>query len=129
MSMSSLFSELNAPLRNSMWSWGAVRESDRTVFLRVWQEGHRKINNKHCVWVCDTDGSNQTLGGNERRQQIELIKEGYRAFMIMCESEGGNCEKVSHFIDAQLFVGGMLVKHDGQMYLEYLSRIDVELMR
>jgi hypothetical protein len=127
--MSSLFSELNAPLRNSLWSWGSVRESDRTVFLRVWEEGYRKIDDRRCVWVCDTDGSNQTLGGNERRRQVELIKEGYRAFMIMCKSEDGNCEKVIHFNDEQLFVAGRLIEFEGQMYLEYLGRIDVELAR
>ncbi len=128
MSMSSLFSELNAPLRNSMWSWGAVRESDRTVFLRVWEEGYRRIDNRRCIWVCDTDGANQTLGGNERRQHVELIKRGYRAFMIMCISEG-NCEKVIDFNDEQLFVGGKLIEFDGEIYLEYIDRIDVRKAR
>jgi hypothetical protein len=112
-----------------MWSWGAVRESDRTIFLRVWQEGYKKIDNSRCVWVCDTDGSNQTLGGNERRRQVELIKDGYRAFMIMCKSEDGNCEKVIDFDQEQLFVGGKLIEVDGQMYLEYLGRIDVREAR
>ncbi len=37
-SRAELFSYLGAPLNNVQWSWGAVRETDGSVFLVVWQD-------------------------------------------------------------------------------------------
>jgi hypothetical protein len=37
-SRAELFSYIGAPLNNVQWSWGAVRETDSSVFLVVWQD-------------------------------------------------------------------------------------------
>jgi hypothetical protein len=37
-SRAELFGYLGAPLNNVQWSWGAVRETDGSVFLVVWQD-------------------------------------------------------------------------------------------
>jgi NADPH:quinone reductase-like Zn-dependent oxidoreductase len=37
-SRAELFSYIGAPLNNVQWSWGAVRETDGSVFLVVWQD-------------------------------------------------------------------------------------------
>ncbi len=36
MSITAMFENLGAPLANSRWSWGGVRQ-DGAVVLRVWQ--------------------------------------------------------------------------------------------
>ncbi len=131
MGISELFKELDAPLHNIMWSWGAIRELDKTVFLRVWQEGtaKNKLDKKYYTWICDTNENNKTPGKNERRRQVSLIKNGYRAYMIMCESEDGNCEKIKDYNAKELLVGGQLIEIDGAILLENIGRIPVQEMR
>jgi hypothetical protein len=51
MTLSQLFEQLGAPLANVRWSWGAVRESDSAVFLRVWQDECRPIDGRMCVRI------------------------------------------------------------------------------
>jgi len=133
--MSSLFEELNAPLNNIMWSWGAVREFDKCVFLRVWQDGTSKLEqfgNRYYTWVSDIDQNDQSLGANERRNHVALIKAGYNAYMIMCEvsdevSQGSR--KVKDFNDQELFVGGKLIEHLGSLWLENVKRIPIREAR
>ena len=131
MSMTSHFQELDAPLANSMWSWGAVREADKTVFLRVWQAGTKKypeLENKYYTWVIDADGSDQSLGANERRKHLQLIEQGYTVYMIMCQEWDDDESRpkqgsVKDFNDDELFLGGRLVKYRGNILLEHAKRV------
>jgi len=128
MSMSAFFEELGAPLKNKMWSWGAVRESDKTVFLRVWQNDCDRIDDlgkRWFTWVIDS--TNNSLGGNERRMHVDLIKSGYKAYMIMCQGPEGKDygDKIADFDRRDLRPGGELIEHDGSIKLETLPRIPV----
>jgi hypothetical protein len=50
-SQKDLFGSLGAPLANSRWSWGSVRESDGSVFLRVWQDQTRRLEDKLFIQI------------------------------------------------------------------------------
>ena len=133
MSMSSHFEELGAPLTNNMWSWGAVRDSDKTLFLRVWQDGttkYEELGNNYYTWVTDVDNSNNSLGASERRSHVKLISEGYIVYMVMCQAQDGDSVdakqgSVKDFNDKELFLGGRLVEYKGQILLENVKRVPV----
>ncbi len=50
MGITELFEKLGAPLKNQIWSWGAVSE-EGDVYLRVWQDRFRIIDGKQTVQV------------------------------------------------------------------------------
>lgn len=131
MSMTSHFAELSAPLTNSNWSWGAVRESDKTVFLRVWQDGtskYKELGKNYYTWVTDVDDANKSLGAIERRKHVKLISEGYTAYMVMCQGQDDDSSiakqgSVKDFNDKELFLGGQLVEYNGEILLENVERV------
>jgi hypothetical protein len=52
MSQKDFFAKLGAPLVNVRWSWGAIRERDTTVFLRVWDHEVQTREGREFVRVC-----------------------------------------------------------------------------
>ena len=128
MSISELFEDLGAPLNNRMWSWGAVRESDKTVFLRVWQHGtnkYQELDGKYYTWLSDMDAADQSLGAAERRKHVDLIKnEGYKIYMIMCVSADivGKMGSIQEFDDKEVRIGGKVVEHNGEILVEDVRR-------
>lgn len=134
MSPSELFRRLGAPLKNVVWSWGAVRSSDNTVFLRVWQDRERKVDGKwytrlthHAVFVDDP----ANLGWQERLAHVAKIREGAPCYLVMCEAKDVNASPraIKSFNDRELFVGGAVVEMDGDWWIERTARISArELM-
>jgi len=53
---STFFAWLGAPLVNSRWSWGAVRPTDGTVFLLVWQDRMAEVGGARLVQVVRRSG-------------------------------------------------------------------------
>lgn len=131
MSISALFEELGAPLNNRMWSWGGVRESDKSIFFRVWQDGtHRfeHLGKSYFTWLSDVGETDQSLGAAERRRHIELIrKEGYKVYMIMCVAEDDEAEtrSIREFDRKEVRLGGKLIEISGSFYIENIRRIPV----
>lgn len=131
--MSAVFEQVGAPLNNHTWSWGAVREHDKIVFLRVWEDEGRKMDDlpeKYFIGVWTTDSTDTSLGANERRSHIELIKAGYKVYLLMCE-RGATASKssVSAFDARELRDGGRLIERDGVLWIALLARVPVRLMR
>ena len=77
MSQAELFETLGAPLKNVRWSWGGVRKSDGAVFLRVWQDGTKKINGKRYIWISVESPLGNDLGENERMDHLKLVQAGH----------------------------------------------------
>jgi hypothetical protein len=128
MTLTELSAYLGAPLTNTRWSWGAVRETDGTVFLRVWQDEGQRIDGRNFTRISANafflanDPTN--LGYMERSRHIELIRGGARSYMIMCwgrDTEGGLSE-ILGFDDRELFVGGELIEIDGEFWLQRVGR-------
>jgi len=129
-SVSALFARLGAPLRNVRYSWGGVRP-DGTVILRVWQDETGKIDGKRCVQITNHEffqGKSPNLGYEERNRQIELIRSGASCWMIMCEQVQPPRvpREIYQFNGNELFVGGALVDHEGETWIEWVHRIPVQ---
>lgn len=79
MNLTELFAYLGARLANNRWSWGAVRQADGAVFLRVWQDEWQRVDGLCAVRI--TDNRNfadvpDNLGYAERLRHIDLLRGG-----------------------------------------------------
>lgn len=80
---------LRAPLHNPRWSWGAVRDLDQAVFLRVWEDEKIRHDDKWYMRLTAhahfaTDPNNK--GWQERLRHLALVQNGGVAYMVMCEA-------------------------------------------
>src|SRR5687768_5825819 len=123
MSISDFFKKLGAPLKNTRWSWGAIRPADEAVFLRVWQD--RKIVRERVIYMMVTHhekyaNDEAALGYQERMQHVSKLRAGSRCYMVMCLAKNPNASprKIRSFDHDRIFVGGSLVEHDGDTYVE-----------
>lgn len=126
MSITAMFEKLGAPLANSRWSWGGVRQ-DGAVVLRVWQNETRRIDGQthiqlthHAAFV----GREDNLGYQERLQQIAQIRDGAKCYMVMCEPR--DTQEVPRVIKAfnerELFCAGELVAQHGDFWAPIADR-------
>ena len=134
MSPTDFFKYLGAPLANQRWSWGARRESDGALFLRVWQDETRKFEGKLYVqvtshqWFKDDQGN---LGYVERLRHVDAIRQGAPAFAVMCVARDTNASPrvIQKFDRNDLFVGGALRQEDEEEWLELKGRKPVSELR
>jgi hypothetical protein len=134
MSISALFKELGAPLHNVLWSWGAVRNSDNSVFLRVWQDGTKKfkqLDGRYYTWLCDEDDKDKSNGAIERRGHVALIENGSKAYLIMCKAQDEEAQSrtICGFDDETLHVGGELIRYDGGIWIANIGKRPVREIR
>ena len=131
MNQKTLFERLGAPLGNVRWSWGAVRQQDGAVFLRVWQDECRGFNNRLFMRITDHDYFSKNdpanLGWLERLKHVDLIRNDPLVYMVMCVAEDINAtpRKVKGFNKNEVFTGGCLVDCDGETWLELGERVNV----
>ena len=134
MSLTAYFERLGAPLKNSRWSWGAVREADGAVFLRVWQDQKVRLDGKTYMMVTHHDayvGNKSSPGYRERLQHVELARDGRPTYMIMClvDDPEASPRIIKSFNKDDVFVGGELIEHDGDAWLEFADRVDSRSVR
>lgn len=130
MSISAHFFSLGAPLRNIRWSWGAVRNSDGAIFLRVWRD--EKIHQDRRSFMRVTAHAHfvdrpQNLGWRERLRQVEEIKGGAIAYMIVCDAVDPSAvpRTIRKFDNKTIFLGGELLEYEGDSWLELAKPIAV----
>ncbi len=134
MSPTDFFKLLGAPLTNQRWSWGALREADNTLFLRVWQDETRKIDGKlHAMvtahaWFKDDPGN---LGYAERLRHVEASRKGAPTYAVMCLAKDKTVSPrvIEKYDRDQLFVGGGLRTDAGEEWLELTGRKPVSEVR
>ena len=126
MCITAMFEKIGAPLANSRWSWGGVRQ-DGSVVLRVWQDETRRINGQthiqlthHAAFV----GREDNLGYQERLQQIARVRDGAQCYMVMCEQRDRLevPRVIKKFNDRELFRAGELVEQDGDFWAPLAAR-------
>ena len=131
MSISSFFSKLGAPLKNVRWSWGAVRDGDGAVFLRVWQD--RKFVDDERVPVMQiTDHEKYANapykpGWEERLKHIELVRKGAKCYLVMCRAKDPNVSprEIAGWNKREVFVGGELREVKGDTWIEAIRRVPI----
>lgn len=131
MSITGLFSKLDAPLVNSRWSWGSVRATDGVVILRVWQDKKTRLNDHWYMMITHHDkhkGEINNLGYKERNKQVELVKSGAPCYMIMCQAVDIKAvpRKIKSFNKNDIFIGGKTIEKDGDTWIEMLDRVPVK---
>jgi hypothetical protein len=130
--MSALFARLGAPLQDLRRSWGGVC-ADGTVILRVWQDETGRVDGKRCVQITNHEffqGKGPSFGYEERNRHIEHIRGGAKCFMVMCEQKIPACtpREIHQFNGNELFVGGALLDHDGETWIEWVNRVPVQTL-
>ncbi len=133
MTQTQYFEWLGAPLANTRWSWGSVRD-DGVVFLRAWQDETVKLDGKRYIWVVQhsafvDDQSN--LGYQERIKHVDLVRAGAKCYIVMVEADSAKLpERIIKSYDSDdVFAAGSLREHDGGDWIELLQRVPASQIR
>lgn len=118
---------LHAPVANVRWSWGAVDERTRRVFLRLWRMDIEMPDGIRLIRVLGTRTSNGP-GRSERARHVELIRSGYTAFAVVCDKENRGAGSILGFDHNQLLRLGRMLEQDGVVSMEILGSIAVEAL-
>ena len=127
MNQRDFFAAFGAPLANVRWSWGAVRESDGAVFLRVWRDN--VLSHDGAMFVRVTNHSytgHQALHGHrERLYHLDLIRRGAPCYLVFCVAENPHAvpRTVRSFAIETVVPGGRVANIDGAWYIEMLSPV------
>jgi hypothetical protein len=78
--------DLNAPLHNSRWSYGAVSRDGERVVLRAWGFEMKRIDDERAYKICGADWK-KTPGRGERVEHIAAIEAGKHGELIICTPE------------------------------------------
>lgn len=129
MSLTDFFKKIGAPLGNNRWSWGGVR-ADGSVVLRVWQDETIALNGKRYARVTYHEkfkGHENNLGYQERLHHIALIQSGAKSYMVMCLAADvtAHPRKIRSYNEKEVFVGGELIEHDNNHWLEMANRLSI----
>lgn len=131
MSITELFKRVGAPLRVPRRSWGAVRESDGAVFLRVWQDRKKVINRVMHMMVTHHEkfkDDPDDFGYKERLDHVEHIRAGSPCFLIMClaKDPSKSPREIKSFNSDDIFVGSEVVDIDGDSYVKVADRVALQ---
>ena len=129
MSLTNFFKKLEAPLVNSRWSWGAVRQ-DGSVVLRVYQDRKEKIDGEIYMMVANHvrfSGIEEKLGYQERLAHIEKIKKGAKCLMIMCLAKDVEAfpRSIKSYNQKDIFVGGRVIEYNQNTYIQLVDRYPI----
>lgn len=130
-SPSEVFSRLGAPLANIQWSWGAVRDADNAVFLRVWQDETRTENGERFVRLvnhAEYADADQNLGYKERKRHIAAIAGGAPAFAIFCLAQDPTARprSIKSFDSRDALRLGKIVLFDGDEWATMVERVPMK---
>ena len=118
MRINAFFKEvLNAPVANVRWSWGAVDERSRSVFLRLWRMDIADLEGSQVIRVLGNRNTKRP-GWNERVRHLELIRGGYRAYGVVCDKDSPEAGVIRDFDRDSLLRLGRVIDRDGMAYLE-----------
>lgn len=122
MMISKFFSLLGAPLKNTRWSWGAVRH-DGTVILKAAQQDFQR----DLLWVANVLPNDSDLGDTERLEHTKLAMRGARCYAVSCEvvQDKNGVDKVASFGRDQLLQIGEFFEEDGRIYGRIIGRVSV----
>lgn len=124
---------LGANLRNVRWSWGSYDPITNRVFLRVWDDEIRHAEGRDRVLVLRDHPTRSSPGYSERRNHIELIRNGAAGFGVLCTAVDpltSGARKIKDFDRSSLLRFGEILNENGDTYARIVNRIDVtELAR
>jgi len=120
MNRTELFRKLGATLKNTRWSWGAVRK-DGTVILSVWEDQTRKHKGSDYVRVARQKRQKPKLPGPlERLEHVDMVQCNAPCLLIMCKAKDVNdsSRQIESFNENEVFVGGKIIELDGDLWIQ-----------
>jgi hypothetical protein len=92
---SQLMAYLGATQRNAVWSWCAVDEENKKVYLSVWTDTSKKRDGKRVsyliqepYWGIDENTSARSPARNDHDEKLSMIfDEGYEAYGYFIEAK------------------------------------------
>lgn len=123
-------STLGVPPANKRWSWGAVDDFNRRVFLRVWSDHRQRFKKADCIVIGwdEFDDDYKSPGIPERKRHLNLIQSGYDGYGVLCEpkfdAEGGR--KIGSFDDEQLLSFGKIYHSDGKTIASISGKVPTQ---
>ena len=129
--MTRFFELLGAPLRNSHWSWGAVRIRDNAIFLRQWESDVTtgEDGREYVKIAADNQPAigSKMNGWRERQRHIANIRAGAECYVVIVVAEDLAVEprRIKQFNVSYIVKGDGLKIVKGATYLRAGSRIPV----
>ncbi len=120
MSITAVFKELGAPLRNQRWSWGAESKDGFQIYLRVWEDEIEADGNERFVNPLGWD-DRARHGLNERERHVEQIRQGAEAFCIVCRARDVSASPRSILSFNKTPIPAELVRRKNRDYLRLLA--------
>jgi hypothetical protein len=76
----------------------------------------------HAAYV----GNESSPGYRERLGHVELAREGSKVFMVICIAKDPDAipRGVASFIEDDVFLGGEIIDHEGDCWIEQAGRVD-----
>ena len=119
---------LGANLRNIRWSWGSYDPITNRVFLRVWDDEVRHAEGGDLVLVLRKRPTRSSPGYSERRNHIELIRNGAAGFGVLCTAVDPfttGVRNIKDFDTSSVLRFGEILTENGDTYAQIVNRIDV----
>jgi len=116
---------LHAPVSNIRWSWGAVDERARRVFLRLWRMDIANLDGHQAIQVLG-DWKTSSHGLKERIRHIDLVRGGYAAYAVVCDKDSQDAGVIRSFDRDTLLRLGQIIERDGAVYLQVVESTPVE---
>lgn len=120
---------LRAPLVNQGWSWGALDEQNKRIFLRV-HEGDLepdKSSPKRALLHHPSWSEGSSAGDPERLNHIDLLRQGFEGFAVIYSTFlSGDRWKTKDFDRRFLWRLGKIKNDGGNIYAQVLERVPVD---
>jgi len=124
---------LNAPLHNSVWSWGAVRPNDGVVFLRCWSDTLKRFDGLSYVEIQwpETEIRKSKPGWLQRNEHIALMQTGHPAYAVIVTAKNTNANprQIAFFNAKEVFQLGAMMERDGVTYAQIVARHGIRDIR
>ena len=128
MSISKFFEEtLGAKLRNVRQSWGAVDETRRTVFLRLWSDQIERIDTGERVEIGRKQREASSAGYRERMRHIDLLRGGYHGIGVRCVAADPEAtpRRIADFDASSLCQLGEVTEDSERVYVRIAGEVAV----
>lgn len=128
---------LGASPKSTRWSWGAIDDASRRVFLRVWDDSKSldEANNQILVFnrITWKAKDHHNHGFNERARHLELQEAGYQLFGVLCHHSGSkdrNAGLIRSFDQEWLLQLGQLREmSDGNVFATIEAHVAVSALQ
>lgn len=130
MSISAFFRDtLQAKFVNHVWGWGAVRQADEVVFLRVWADESEPKQDPKRVYVLNLHPNHpRSLGEEERLRHVKRLRAGAKGFGVVCfrDTKPGEKASIKTYDDEELLEFGGVFEESGKVYARVIRKVKVE---